>query len=121
MKRVPKWLETEFSQHSAAVEADEPNIPVGVRPMGNAKEESSDDVAFDAKVPGRIESDETGKNVLIPNKYASDDTSALSILDESSPGDSESDESGESAGDDPYNSGSFDMSKSRSWKSRSRK
>ena len=43
----------------------------------------------------------------------------LRILDEWSPDDSESDESGESTGVDPYNSGSIDTSKS--WKSRSRK
>jgi len=94
--------------------------------MENPKEESSVEVDFDAKVPGQVESDATGKNILIRDKDASDDTSELRLLDESSPDDGESDESGESAGVDPYNSGSFDMSKSRlsksrSWKSRSRK
>ena len=44
---------------------------------------------------------------------------ASNDLDEWSPHDSESDGSGESTGDDPYNSGSFDTSKA--WKSRSRK
>ncbi len=47
----------------------------------------------------------------------SDDAS--NDLDEWPPDDSESDGSGESAGVDPYNLGSFDSSKA--WKSRTRK
>ena len=127
MKRIPKSQETKFSQHSAAVDADEPHTSVGVRAMENAKEESSVEVDFDARVPGQVETDSTGKNILIRDKDVSDDTSKLRILDESSPDDSESDESresdesGELDGTDPYNSGIFDMPKSRSWKSRSRK
>ncbi len=31
MKRISKWLESKFSRHSAAVEADERHTPVGVR------------------------------------------------------------------------------------------
>ncbi len=90
MQRILKWLETKFSGHSAAVEVDEPY--------------------------SRVKSHEPGKNVLIPDKYVSNDTitqPALRILDGSSLGVSES------TGFDPYNSGSFDTSKS--WDSRSRK
>ena len=73
MKRVLKWLETKFSRHSAAVEADERHTPV--------------------------------------DEYVSDDAitqPALRILDESSL------DASESIGFDPYNSGSFETSKSRS-------
>jgi hypothetical protein len=116
MKRIPKSQKTKFSQHSAADDADKPHTSVGVRPTENAKEESSVDVDFDATVPGEVETDATGKNILIRDNDASDDTSELRLLDESSPDDSESNESGESDEFDPYNSGTFDMSKSRSRK-----
>lgn len=110
MKRIPKSQETKSSQHSAAVDADEPIA----------------EVDFDANVPGEVETDATGKNILIRDKDVDDDTSELRLLEDSAPDVSESEEPGESAGVDPYNSGSFDMSKSqlsksRSWKSRSRK
>ncbi len=86
MKRILKWLETRFFGHSAAVEADAPH--------------------------GRAESDEPGENVLIPDKYADDAITqpALRILDKSSL------DATESTGFDPYNSGSFETSKSRSRK-----
>ena len=105
MKRIPKSPETKHSQPE------------------NANEESIVDVDFDANVPGEVETDDTGKNILIRDEDASDDTSELKLLEESLPDDSESEESGESAGVDPYNSGSFDVSenrrlKSRSWKAR---
>ncbi len=92
MKRILKWLETKFSGHSAAVEADEPH--------------------------GGVESDEPGENVLNPDKCA-DDTSTqpgLTILKESSYEVIEltGNEVIESPGFDPYNSGSFETSKSRS-------
>ena len=117
MKRVLKWLETKFSRHSAVVEADEHHTPVGVRvrPVENAKEEYSVEVALDAEVPDRVESHEPEENVLILDKYTDDTITqrTLGILDESSLDPSES------TGFDPYNSGSFD--KSKGWKSRSRK
>ena len=88
--------------------------------MQNSKEEPSAKVDFDATVPGQVETDATGKNILIRDKEASDDTSELRLVDESPPDDSESEESGESAaGVDPYNSGSFDVSENRRLKSRS--
>jgi len=115
MKPIPKSQETKFPQPTNAADTDEPHTSVGGNLMENPKEESSVEVDFDAKVSGQIETDTTGKNVLIRDKDASDDTSELRLLDESSLDDSESDEF------DPYNSGSFDMSKSWSWKSHSRK
>ena len=59
------------------------------------------------------------KPISILNNDDSNIQRDLSILDEWSPDDSESDGSGESTGVDPYNSGSIDTS--NSWKSRSRK
>ncbi len=95
MKRVLKWLETKFSRHSAAVEAE---------------------------VPRRDESQAPGKDLQMPNIYDYDDPYKqqqlkfwkdglkLTTLDESSY------EVSESPGFDPYNSGSFETSKSRSRK-----
>ncbi len=95
MKRVLKWLETKFSQQSAAVEADERHTPVGVTPKENSKEENS----------------------------SSDYTSTLptlAIIRESSYEVSESSlDASESTGVDPYNTGSFGGSKA--WQSRSPK
>jgi len=103
MKRFLKWLETKFSRQSAAVEADEPHTPVGV-----------------AEVPGRVESHGPGKDLQMPSIYDCDDPYKqqqlkfredglkLTTLDESSY------EVSESPGFDPYNSGSFETSKSRS-------
>ena len=93
MKRVLKWLETKFSRHSAAVEAE---------------------------VPKRDESQAPGKDLQMPNIYDCDDPYKqqqlkfwedglkLTTLDESVY------EVSESPGFDPYNSGSFETSKSRS-------
>ncbi len=88
MKRIFKWLETKFSRHSAAVEADERHTPV--------------------------------------DKYVSHDTITQPVLripvarirEESSYEVIESTENEviESTGFDPYNSGSFESSKSRSRK-----
>ena len=47
--------------------------------MENAKEESGVEVDFDATVPGEVETDATGKNILIRDKDASDDTSELKL------------------------------------------
>ena len=117
MKRFLKWLETKFSRHSAAVEADEPHTTVRVRvkPKDIAKEEYSVEVAFDAPVPGRVESDEPRKNVLKRNKHAG----AIGPLSDpaviESVRDAMSQELGSSRerGFDPYDTGSMETSKSR--------
>ena len=71
-------------------------------------------VKLEPTVAGRIDSDGP-VNVLVRNKYQQDDggTNTLRILDESmlDPKDD--------AGNDPYNSGSFD--RSRNWEKRYRK
>lgn len=107
MKRIPESQKTKDSQAE------------------NAKEEPVVEVDFDATVPGEIETDDTGKNTLIRDEDVVDDTSELRLLEDSSPDDNEPEESGDAAGVDPYNSGSFDVSevrrlKSRAWKARRR-
>ena len=94
--------------------------------MEKRKGKPKDEVEFDAHLKGRVETDSTGKHILIRDPDASDDTSELEILEYSPPDDSDSDKSGEADEYDPYNSGSFDMSnselaKSREWKTKSRK
>ena len=100
--------------------------------MEKRKGKAKDEVEFDAHLPGRIETDSTGKHILIRDPDATDDTSELEIVEYSPPEDSDADKSAESEKADepdpydPYNSGSFDMSDSelaetREWKSKSRK
>lgn len=66
-----------------------------------------------SEVPGRAASHESGKSVLIPDQSASEQTPTLPAL-------TSLEESSfiiiESTGFDPYNSGSFETSKSRSSK-----
>ena len=84
MKRILKWLETKFSRHSAVIDSNEPQSP------------------------GRVQSNEPGKDVPMPNIYGFDDTitqSKLRIRYKSSL------DASESTGFNPYNSGSFDTSK----------
>ena len=105
MKRVPKSQETKVSQQE------------------NAKEEPIVEVDFDANIPGEVETDSTGKNILIRDEDASDDTSELMLLEDSLPDDSELEDSDGAAGVDPYNSGNFDASeirmlKHQAWRAR---
>lgn len=71
-------------------------------------------VKLEPKVAGRVDSDGP-VNVLVRNKYQQDDeaTNTLRILDDSML------DSNDEAGNDPYNSGSFD--RSRNWEKRYRK
>ncbi len=71
-------------------------------------------VKLEPTVAGRVDSD-APVNVLVRNKYQQDDsaTNTLRILDDSML------DSNDEAGNDPYNSGSFDRSKN--WEKRYRK
>ena len=96
-------------------EAGKRQSPVGDRvgSKENAEEEYSVEVAFDASVPGRVEGDKPGKDIQMPNIYDCEDPfkkQQLKTLDQSSP------DASESIGVDPYNTGRFDTSKSRSRK-----
>ena len=73
-------------------------------------------LSFDEDMIGRVESGGPGKNVLLSNQNAGAETGTevdLEILDYEEPDSSDEEEY------DPYNSGSFDMSKM--WRSRSGK
>jgi len=118
MKRILNWLETKFSRHSAAIEADEwlPPAQIKIRPPKIVEEEYTVEVSCGGEYPERVESHKQGKDVPLPDSYACDDTVAqrqLSILNELPL------DAGESAGFDPYNTGRFDTSKV--WKSSSSK
>ena len=118
MKRFLNWLETKLSRHSANAEAEVDHIPVGVRvrPEKKVNDDYTIEVGFDPEVSGEIESLGPGKNVLMQDKNASQATGTepeLSILSDSSL------DADQSAGVDPYDTGSFDTSKM--WKSRSHK
>ena len=107
MNRIPKSQETKASQPE------------------NVEEEPVVEIDFDATVPGEVETDDTGKNTLIRAEDVIDDTSELKLLEDSLPDDDEPEESGDAAGVDPYNSGTFDVSevrrmKSQAWKARRR-
>ena len=86
MKRVLKWLESKFSWHSSDVEADDHHAPLEVRPEENVKEENSG----------------SGDTATLPILKSSKKSSYIVV--ESPPS------------IDPYNSGSFDSSKTRSHK-----
>ncbi len=86
MQRFLKWLESKFSRHSSDVEADDRHAPLEVRPEENVKEENSG----------------SGDTATLPILKSSKKSSYIVV--ESPPG------------IDPYNSGSFEMSKSRSRK-----
>ena len=76
--------------------------------LSNLKKDYTVQVSFDEDVFGRIETGGPGKNVLLSNKYASTETKTqmgLKILDHTEPDSSDEEDY------DPYNSGSFDMSK----------
>jgi hypothetical protein len=108
MKRIPKSQESKVSHPE------------------NAKEEPVVEVDFDAAVHGEIETDDTGKNILIRDADASDDTSELMLLEDSPPDENEPEVPDDAGGNDPYNSGNFDateirMMKYRAWKKRRRK
>ncbi len=118
MKQILKWLETKFSRHSAAIEADEwrPPVQVRVKRTEKAEEEYTVESSCGGVYPDRVENHRQRKDAPTPDSYACDDTVAhrqLSILNEPAL------DTGESAGINPYNTGRIDTSKM--WGSGSRK
>ena len=85
MKRVLKWLESNFSRHSSDVEAYDRHAPAAVTTVDYVKEDNGDN-------------------------YHTPTLPTLTSLSESSF------EVVESTGFDPYNSGSFETTKSQSRK-----
>lgn len=119
MARIVDWLKTRLG-----LEEPEPEEPlwqsgVHVRPrparrrtFEKVSKPKVEPVDFSSDVGGRIADGGPGKNVLIRNKYVREDTGThetLKIVDDSLL------ESDDEEGDDPYNTGRFDRSKS--WES----
>jgi hypothetical protein len=115
MKQLLKWLETKFSRHSAADEW-RPPVQVRVKRTEKAEEEYTVESSYGGAYPDHVENHGPRKDVPMPDNYACDDTIAqrqLNILNESPL------DEGKSASFDPYNTGSYD--KSKTWNSRSSK
>ena len=118
MKRILDWIKDRFFYQDD--EADEPLNQTGVRVRPRPPQQkpaAAPPPEFEAGLVGRIEDGGPGKNILVRNKYLSDDADthdALKIIDDTGA------DSNEGGGIDPYNTGRFDRSKS--WdSSRSRK
>ena len=97
MKRIFRWLETKISQPKNPIVADQPSDPMSVKPDDIANDDNGIETSFDAEVPP--DSQEPGRNVLMPDIYADEHVSTdpkLEILDRSSP------DAVKSTGFDPY-------------------
>jgi len=121
IKRLKNWLKDRFS-------SAEPATSEALRQSGyyqghqqtaanDPDEELTPEfVEVDPQLHAEVESLGPGKNVLVRNRFVREDTGThetLKILDDSAV------DSGEAAGLDPYNTGSFDRSKN--WDQRFRK
>lgn len=120
LQKLKNWLKHRFS-------GDEPATSQALRrsgyyqshqPAANDPDDSltPEFVDLDPHLHAEVESLGPGKNVLIRNRFVREDTGThetLKILDDSAV------DSGEAAGLDPYNTGSFDRSKK--WDQRFRK
>lgn len=120
MHRILTWLGTRFSAEQERPVADRV-APAKSRPLNRALHaaparkpapsvnvQESKLVELNTEVGGRIEDAGPGKNVLVRNKYAREDTGtgdSLKIID-----DSLMIEAAEEDGFDPYNTGKFDRS-----------
>lgn len=124
MKKIKNWMEDHFS-------AAEPTPPKDLRHSGHLQKPRPvsvkkkapeavppvpDLVDIDTSLHSEIDTVGPGKNVLVRSRYVREETGTherLMIVNESS------NDSGEEAGMDPYNTGSFDRSKN--WAQRFRK
>ena len=82
--------------------------PPQAHPQQDVPRPDPEFVEADEELSTEVESDGTGKNALIRNKFVREDTGThetLKILDDSMV------DSGEETGLDPYNTGGFDRSK----------
>ena len=114
--RIVDWLKTRLGLEEP--EPEEPLWQTGVhvrpnpRPRPRPEKQPTPDsevASFSSNVGGKIIDGGPGKNVLIRNKYVREDTGThetLKIVDDSML------ESDDDLGDDPYNTGRFDRSKS---------
>lgn len=99
MKRLSGWLKSKLSQPKATVQSSE---PVSVESDNIVDDDYSVEVTFDSGVPGRLDTHDSRKNVLMPDIYVDghDVTEPdLKILDQSSTPEDKSE------GFNPYDTG----------------
>jgi hypothetical protein len=117
MRRFKNWLASKLNPD---MEPPDTRLwQANLRPDLKARPKSKavEPVTYSADAGGRIEDSGPGKNVLIRNKYVREDSGTHETLKIFRAADLDQDDEG---GQDPYNSGRFDRSKS--WAShRSRK
>jgi len=116
MSRIVDWLKTRLGLEEPEPEESLWQSGVHVRPKPRPRPKAEQQAppekeaaSFSSDVGGKIIDGGPGKNVLIRNKYVREDTGThetLKIVDDTLL------ESGEDLGDDPYNTGRFDRSKS---------
>jgi hypothetical protein len=88
VKRFTSWLESKLSRPKSPAVITPPKVREIVKSKDSPNDDYVVESSFDAKVPGRIETHEPGKNVLMPDIYGNrtDPTEPdLKILDKSSP------------------------------------
>ena len=110
LEKLKNWFTSRFSGGDPDTMADHRSSRTPPRRVATPKvpRRTPEFVDTDDDLAGDIESHGPGKNVLIRNKFVREDTGThetLKILDDSLI------DSGEEAGLDPYNTGSFDRSK----------
>ena len=121
MERIRNWLKERLSAGGPSPSQDlrvsgAHHSPRQTKSTNAAPRPDPKYVDIDPRVSGEIKDGGPGKNILVRKKYLREDTGThetLTIIDDSLV------DSGEEAGDDPYNSGAFDRSKN--WARRSRK
>lgn len=113
LERLKNWFKNRFSDENPAA-VPELNMtgahaaPPPVHPRQKVPRRKPEFVDADEELSADVESDGTGKNPLIRNKFIREETGThetLKILDDSMV------DSGEEQGLDPYNTGGFDRSK----------
>jgi len=111
--RFTNWLKTRFSDEDSSLAEDlrmtgAHTAPPPAHPVTKVPRPDPEFVAADEDLSTAAETDGSGKNVLIRNKFLREDTGThetLKILDDSLV------DTGEETGIDPYNTGGFDRSK----------
>jgi len=118
MQRLRAWLARILNPDREPPETRQWQSNLRATPQtAQKKSRPVEPVEYNAEVGGRIEDGGPGKNVLIRNKYVREDTGTHETLKIFSAANVDQ---GDDDGQDPYNSGRFDRSKS--WGSyRSRK
>jgi len=112
-ERLRNWLKTRSSDEDSTLEeklrmTGAHTAPPQAHPQQDVPRPDPEFVEADEELSTEVESDGTGKNALIRNKFVREDTGThetLKILDDSMV------DSGEETGLDPYNTGGFDRSK----------